>query len=576
MVKFFFSIFLFSSIIVSQTDTTGKFLFESGLKKYQSGDYAGALNLFDQLVLSINSTQFTTAAWVFSGKSSLELKYYRQASERLRNFLLKFPESKYVFEALNTLGNALYFERFYDTSATTFLTLFNSTKDKALKLKAKNNFISLSENLLSINDLTSFLKNYRKTPAEALIYNEWGKKEINAGQLDSARARFSYVIVNFYGSDESKDAEQLRSYAFEGSLPVPDSPDKYLVAMLPLMEYNKSELPQPVKAILEGIKFAVHTHNMNVSTKVGLLIYDTERSESRINSIMDDLKKTGGIAGIVGPLYSDESIILANLSWKLKIPTITPTATDNSLKGISKFFYRANPDFELRGKGMAQFVYNVENKRNIAVLYSSEGYGSILAESFMLEFKKLGGNITLYEEYSAAKTNLEEHFQKLTPYMASLDGVYLPVSDSRVTSILISELSKMDFSKSIYGNQDWLLGSAVDKPVDMLNQLILSSDYFIDFYTDNYKIVSRDFYEYTGMIFDRNAAYGFDAANLILSQVTSSSIRSTDVQNLLSSGLKFTGIRTDYSFDYGGANKYLNFLKYVDGVFEQILRLKVE
>ncbi len=232
--------------------------------------------------------------------------------------------------------------------------------------------------------------------------------------------------------------------------------------MLPL-QIDENNYPTSVAAdeILQGIKFAVAEFNEDRDDKIGIIIRDTKNNEDEINEIRNELGSNSSIKAILGPIFSNEVRVTINTFNGTDLPIISPTATDNDLTSVSEDFFQANPPLAVRGKIMAQYVFFVENKKNMAVLYSTDGYSPLIAASFVEEFEKLGGTIMVQESYKSNSFALSEPISRIVAVDTlleapdTLQGIYIPLADKVDATAILSQMGQDSLYLPIFGNQDW-------------------------------------------------------------------------------------------------------------------------
>jgi branched-chain amino acid transport system substrate-binding protein len=342
--------------------------------------------------------------------------------------------------------------------------------------------------------------------------------------------------------------------------------------MLPLFSSDSSSSVGPVNEILEGIKFAVSLYNRSHIDKIGLVIRDTRRSKDEIQEIANEFEKIPSLKTVLGPVFSDEVTAAANAFAGSDIKIISPTATDNDLARLDNNVYQANPSFAVRGKTMADFIFYNEKKIKIGVINSNMGYAQKLADAFINEFEKIGGQVLTHQIYAANSIEITPEVNNILPFANSLEGLYAPISDKNDATVILSSLVLDSLYLPMYGNQDWFLAKGLETSTTLSNNLTISSDYFIDFKDPQFEDLSNKFYTETGKEMNRNVLYGYDAANYLLGIINTSNNDSYRITQLVNSGKIFEGYHNNLLFDINHVNKFLNFIKYKNGLYQLITR----
>lgn len=126
----------------------------------------------------------------------------------------------------------------------------------------------------------------------------------------------------------------------------------------------------------------------------------------------------------------------------------------------------------------------------------------------------------------------------------------------------------------LYGNQDWFLGKGFESSSTSANKLTFESDYFIDFNDPDFKSFSSSFKKITGKETNRNVLYGYDSAKYLLTVIRNIDPTRRNIKNKIESGINVTGFHNNISFDYDRINKYLNIVRFDDGVFNLVEKFR--
>ncbi|MGE5858912.1 MAG: ABC transporter substrate-binding protein, partial [Ignavibacteria bacterium] len=273
---------------------------------------------------------------------------------------------------------------------------------------------------------------------------------------------------------------------------------------------------------------------------------------------------------IIGPVFSNEVRNALQVFNGTEIPIISPTATDSDLTSINDFFFQANPPFGIRGKIIAQYIYYVENKRKIAVLTSNDGYSIPLSSNFMEEFSRMGGEITSIETYKSNSYDFSKQISNIAKDSLILEGIYIPLTNKLDAAPIITEIVKNKLNVSIYGDQDWFLAKGYKASSGFMNQLIFSSDYFIDYNSQEYQELNRGFYKLSNTDANRNVLYGYDTARYLLTVLRNSTGDGSSIKNKMESGITANGFHNNISFNENRINRFLNIIRFKDDKFELI------
>ncbi|HSW55097.1 MAG TPA: ABC transporter substrate-binding protein [Ignavibacteriaceae bacterium] len=545
--------------------------FNSAIALFNAGKYDEALTGFNKIIIDYKYSSKTTASEFFKAKIYFELKQYNQFKYSAGQFAEAYPNSNYVDEVRLLLTKYYIDIANYYNALREILFIIENTNSSSNELKAKEIGEGISAKYLNETQLDRLSSSFNSNKVKSYLLLQQGKYLIRNGNTSGAKNKFEELISSYPESAEYSEAKKLMdfSYSSEPTITV-------IGVMLPIETNSAGEYTnQPAAEILEGIKFAVDEFNKLRSDKIGLLIRDTEKDVNQIKKIKEEFTSLNSLIAILGPIFSNEVRAALEEFDDYDIPIISPTATDDDLTGLNHHFFQANPSFTVRGKIMAQYIFYVENKRIVSVINSIEGYSPILAGSFTEEFEKLGGKVLKKESFRDDYTDFSEPISKIYSDSLTIEGVYIPLSDNSVTPYIFSEMIKYGVKIPLYGNQDWFTAKGFETAAEISNNLVFESDYFVDFNSDAYKNFSDQFISITGKDVNRNVLYGYDAAKYVLTVLRNTEPRRKSLVDKMISGMVSSGLRNNISFDERRINKFLNIVRYRDGVFELVDKFRL-
>lgn len=570
----FLILLIFSSdFINSQTNVQEEInnKFNKAVSLFDKGNYDDALQIFNKLIIDYKFNSKTTASEFFKIKIYFEQKQLNQFKYSAEQFIKAYPGSNYIDEIRILFTKYYLVVANYYNALRELLFIIENTNSYEYENKAKKYGEGIAAKYLNETQLERLGSSFNSSKIKSYLLLQIGKCLLQNGNSISAKNKFEELLANYPESDQCTEAKKLIDISYRAK------PAATIIGvMLPLEENSAGEYTsQPALEILNGIKFAVDEYNKLRSDKIGLLVRDTKKDANEIKKIREEFSSLNSVIATIGPIFSNEVRIALQEFEDYDIPIISPTATDDDLTYISQIFFQANPSFSVRGKVMAQYVYYVENRRTVSVLNSIEGYSPVLAASFINEFEKLGGKVIKKVSFKNDYTDFSEPINKIYIDSLLIEGIYIPLSDNSVTPFIFSSLIKYGVKIPIYGNQDWFTAKGFETAPAISNNLIFTSDYFVDFNSEAYKNFSDQFSIITGKDVNRNVLYGYDAAKYILTVIRNSEPNRKSIVDKMKSGMVSSGLRNNISFDERRINKYLNLVRYKDGVFELVDKFRL-
>jgi ABC-type branched-subunit amino acid transport system substrate-binding protein/predicted negative regulator of RcsB-dependent stress response len=561
---------MFFCVIVNAQNDDAVREFQVGLNLFDTQNYNDALQIFNQILGDGELNSRTTVAYLFKGKTLLKLDRPDEAIQTLNQLINSYPNSIYCDEARIVVTKCYkdegkYLNAFEESNS---LIQFGQSSDYVSHARLISEKLAL--NYLTPEDIKKAYETTTSDKLRSFLLLVLGKLYISQGNSDEGLKAFSKINDLYPDSPDNIEAKgynatSIKNYSanVNGSL---------IGVMLPLFSSDSSASIGPVTEILEGIKFAVSQYNRSHINKIGLVIRDTRRSKDEIQEIANEFEKIPTLKTVLGPVFSDEVTAAAHAFVGSDIKIISPTATDNDLARLDNNIYQANPSFAVRGKTMADFIFYNEKKIKIGVINSNMGYAQKLADAFINEFEKIGGQVLTHQIYPANSIEIAPEVNNILPFANSLEGLYAPISDKNDATVILSSLVLDSLYLPMYGNQDWFLAKGLETSTTLSNNLTISTDYFIDFKDPRFEDLSKKFYTEIGKEMNRNVLYGYDAADYLLGIINTSNNDSDRITQLVNSGKIYEGYHNNLLFDINHVNKFLNFIKYKNGLYQLITR----
>jgi len=567
----FFVIIFAASIVFPQSSVTQNEInseFQIAVSLFEAQQYEEALKIF-QWVTKQPENSKTTVSLLFSAKIFLQQKNFSASEETLRGFFELYPGSKYIGEAELLFAETLKEEGKAKAAVSFLVDNFSKYRDSYSSDRKRKIIAELLLENLTLEDVETLLQKNVERELEPSILLALVQKNTALNNLDAAKLVYNKLLKEYPNQSETSSAAGIINAA---PLKATETSAQKIVCMLPITDNSGAE-NQAAKDVLEGIKYAVHEFNSLAENKFALVIKDTRRDSIRICNLAKELEQDSDYSAVIGPVFSDETKIFLNSSIKVNRPVISPTANEENLQSEGVPFYQANTSIETHGKALAQYIFFVENKRSMAIIFPQSGNANVIGRNFIAEFKSLGGKIT-QQTYPSKIRSAESLILNLTKERKEVEGIFLPLNEQRLIPLLLSALVKHGIDLPIYGNQDWFTTKGLETSSSLSERLTFASDSFIDFQDEDVKTFSQKYFEVTGEEIAANNFYGYDAAKYLLRILTTAERVGKTYEETFSSAEPFEGIHNSILFEKSTINSFVNIVRFHQGKFELVERFK--
>lgn len=148
--------------------------------------------------------------------------------------------------------------------------------------------------------------------------------------------------------------------------------------------------------------------------KIHVFFQDDQGDPQKAVSAFLNLRTTyPDIRLMIGAVTSSATLAIAPIAEKDKILLISPASTNPKITDAGDFIFRDIPTDALRGKVFAEYIYQKEGIRKIALLYINNDAGVGNKDAFAKRFKELGGEILGEESYEEKATDVRGQLTKL-------------------------------------------------------------------------------------------------------------------------------------------------------------------
>lgn len=146
--------------------------------------------------------------------------------------------------------------------------------------------------------------------------------------------------------------------------------------------------------VWEGVQVAHQLQPQVLGQPVKLALVDTKSDKIDAANAVSRLIEKEKVVAIIGEVISSDTLAGVPIAERAGIPNISPTATNPLVTQGRRFAFRAAYVDDLQGKVAARFAWENLKARRVAVLIDqAQDYCVGLANFFMAEFKRRGGEI---------------------------------------------------------------------------------------------------------------------------------------------------------------------------------------
>ncbi|NJL34001.1 MAG: ABC transporter substrate-binding protein [Chloroflexaceae bacterium] len=163
----------------------------------------------------------------------------------------------------------------------------------------------------------------------------------------------------------------------------------------------------------------------NERWRIEIVTADTEDNAEVAVQAARRLINQEQVVALIGPQASRNAIPVARVAEQAQIPMISPWSTNPETTAGKYYVFRAGFIDPFQGAVIARFAIEELGMQKAATLYDvASAYNKGLAEVFIEQFERLGGDVVAAETYTTGTTDFSSHAKVLRE--SGADVIFLP------------------------------------------------------------------------------------------------------------------------------------------------------
>lgn len=537
--------------------------FDEALNFYNNEQFAEAAELFSEL----NDEQ----SFLFAGKSYLALSEFSQALPYLLSAVQSQQESV-RHEAEYSLALTHFGLKNYDKSLQYLYHVAQNSRG-TLRADARNfygqihDFLSAKQRFELLYRLDSSAIRYdlvqrSRSFLDAAVYRHMVSELIKMTVDPAEKSRIERELL-------SASALQPAQFRY----PVAPAGTVYNVGViLPTFDEEDPDFTISRNLYFGMLLAADDFNSRNPDKKINLIFRNSAEHPDTTAAVFKELVFSKGADAVVGPLFSEPAIRLAELSEEYRIPMLAPLANADDLNRSYNYTFQLNPSLETHGRQMARFAVQELRLNRIAIFLEQGMAGRTSALAFQREAERLGARITYFIEDNFAPVgyDLSEYTELFTRDAALIDSlnitpsqaIYAPFSgqaSQTMMNLLLNDLESMGNNLVILGSEEWQHFNLTEYQHNFFEVYYLQAfSEIADPSAQNFFL--QDYETRFGRIPDRFSKVGFDTGNYLFRNFEIAG-NPEYLLRALRNDTQYNGLAMRIRFDGERMNQHLNIIR---------------
>ena len=282
--------------------------------------------------------------------------------------------------------------------------------------------------------------------------------------------------------------------------------------------------------------------------QVRVIVEDDQGKPEEAQTVVTKLITKNQVVAVLGEVASSRTMAAAPVAQQNGVPLITPSSTNPRVTQIGDYIFRVCFIDPFQGLVMAKFATSTLKVKNVAILRDIKNDYSVgLAEVFVDNFKKMGGNIVANESYSEGDTDFSAQLTSIksrNPQAVFMPGYYTEVG------LVVRQAHKLGLSVPFLGGDGWDSPKLVEIGGDAVNGSYYSNHFSVDDPAPKIQKFVSDYKARYSATPDALAGLGYDAASVLFDAIKrANSTDGAKIRDAIASTKDFDGITGKITID---------------------------
>jgi len=376
--------------------------FNQSISNYDQGKYENCEVLLKE-ILSENPGVYKEPSLLLLFKAQIGLNKFENARQSAKQFLSDFPESDYLPNVMNSLGDLSVKEGIFSSAYRFYHRALDLSQDNLLNEKIHKKLYKVIQYELPISLIEELTIMSKSIESQNIHLIAAANISILNGRPDDAALSLSKIKSNSLPEIYIPFFENLLKASYR-------SPASSLTIGLVLpLTGSQSEIGNAfLNGFIEGEKSGVLNGN-----RLSTIINDTKSENLHAVNISKKLEQRNQILGIVLQVDQEATLAITSVLSSTDIPVILSEYRFNDLSKIHSQTFLTHSTIAIDAKNSANYAVNSLGLDSIAVIAPADEYGEIQVDAFIKEVNRLGANVVATVWYTGEPKNLRRQFKYL-------------------------------------------------------------------------------------------------------------------------------------------------------------------
>jgi len=341
-----------------------------------------------------------------------------------------------------------------------------------------------------------------------------------------------------------------------------ESTELYIASANPMTGDSAQFGDMKVKAIELAIEEANAAGGID-GKQIKLLIGDDTGNPKEAPNVAQKFASNDDVLAVIGHWNSSATLAARGIYEAAGIPVITDSVNKSITDGSTPHLFRISLTDTTQANNLANYAYSTMGKKNAAILFTANDFGTGLKNDFEAEFTKLGGQVSVTETYFEGQS--KDFSPQLTKIKGSNPDVLFVAGYYVETALIAQQAQSMGLNVQIIGTE----GISSDELIKLGGDAVEGIRFAAFFHPDVEYPGTKDFVEaFTqkyGKAPDNYGSLAYDSAKLIIEGMRQNGATREGITKYLNEAKDFPGVAGPISFVNNDVTRNIIVLEVKDG-----------
>lgn len=294
----------------------------------------------------------------------------------------------------------------------------------------------------------------------------------------------------------------------------------------------------------KGVRMAVDELNAAggiKGKKIKLITLDDQGKSDEAAAVVTRLITQNKVVAVIGEVASGRSKAAAPIAQQYKVPMISPSSTNPDVTKVGDYIFRVCFIDPFQGFVMAKFATeNLKAKKAAIFRDIKNDYSVGLADVFVTEFKKMGGEIVMDTSYQANDIDFKAQLTEIkskTPDVIFVPGYYTEVG------LIAQQAQQFGIKAKLLGGDGWDSSKLHEIGKQAINGHYYSNHYTTESTDPVVLEFIKKFTEINKETPDGLAALGYDAMKILgAAMARTQGLKPSEIRDEIAKTKDFPGV----------------------------------